>query len=103
MTETLILRQIPEKMNQLRVKKYHTRHVDFTVPAGTLKTLAAYNEVWYIIGYPMGITINSDYGWYDTTGYPDVENEHEHRGFITINNPDNEDKRIQFIQVIIIN
>lgn len=103
MTEALILQQIPEKIRQLRYKKYHLRHIDFTVTAGNQKTIAGYNELWYIVGYPMGITISSDYGWYDTTGFPDVENEHEHRGLITISNPDNEDKRIQFIQVIIIN
>jgi hypothetical protein len=49
------------------------------------------------------LLVESHYGIYDTTGDYLAESIHQHRGDIIITNPGTEDKRIKFIQVVIIN
>ena len=52
---------------------------------------------------PQGLVIESDYGIYDSSGAYSSDNSHEHKGEIIITNPDAENKRIKFIQIVIIN
>ena len=102
MTEAVILGYIPVRIKQLKYEVYHLRHRDFTIQAGSTYTIDAYNELYFIIGKPEDITVDSDYGRYDSTGTYTGENTHQHRGFISITNPTDTHKRIEFIQVIIV-
>ena len=103
MSEPFILSIIPERIRQLGYHNYHIRYRDVSVKANAKIILPAYNELWFISGDPSGVKIESGYGMYDTTGTYVYDNTHQHRGEITITNPDTDNKRIKFIQVIIIN
>jgi hypothetical protein len=66
----------------------------------------AANELYFILGDPEGLIVESEYGVYDTTEEPSstlLENAHQHRGEIIITNPDEPNRRIKFVQVIIVN
>lgn len=103
MTEQFILDFIPRRMAQLGYKRYHIRYRDLTLQPAANVLLAAFNELFFIVGDPPGILVESSYGIYDTADFAIEENVHQHRGEIVINNPDATDyRRIKFIQVIII-
>lgn len=103
MTEEYILHQIPKRIEQLGYKKFHIHYKDFFIRAQTSTRIEAFNELYFVIGDPQGIVIESDYGIYDSTGLVLCDNEHQHKGEITLLNPGNDDKRVKFVQVIIVN
>ena len=103
MTEEFIWQMIPDRIRQLGYHDYHVRYRDLSIKASTIQSLQAYNEIWFIVGDPSGLVIESGYGIYDSTGEYVFDNVHQHRGEILITNPDAEVKRIKFIQLIIIN
>lgn len=103
MTELFILQYAPIRIKQLDYTKYHIRHRDLVIEAGSTITIPAYNELFFIVDDPSGLVVNSDYGMYDSTDSPIPESIHVHRGEITIVNPGAEKRRIKFIQAIIVN
>jgi hypothetical protein len=103
MSEEFILNHIPERVKQLGFRNYHIRYRDLTIKAGAIQRIPAYTELWFITDDPSGLIVESDYGIYDTTGVYLSDNSHEHKGEIVIENPGGDNKRIKFIQVIIIN
>jgi len=103
MSEELILQLIPERIRQSGYKNYHLRYRDFTIKASSTLVIPAFNEFWFISGDPQGLLVESGYGIYDSTGAYLSDNTHIHRGEIVITNEDPENKRIKFVQVIIIN
>lgn len=103
MTEDFILHQIPKKIEQLGYKKYHILYKDFFIRKQSSLRVEAFNEIYYVINDPRGIVIESDYGIYDSTGLVLCDNEHLHKGEILISNPGNDDVRLKFVQVIIVN
>lgn len=103
MTESFILDLIPKRIKQLGYLKYHIRYRDLAILPNSKIIIPAYNELWFVIDNPVGIQIESAYGFYDGTGEPIAfENIHEHRGEIIVSNPESTIRRIKFIQVIII-
>ena len=102
MTENLIAAIVPEKILQLGYQKYHTRFRDMTIKGNSTLRIAAYNDLYFIVDSPQGIVIESDYGIYDSTGNYIADHAHIHKGEITLTNPSAGNKRIQFIQVVII-
>lgn len=103
MKEAFILAFIPQRMKQLGYENYHLRYRDIYLTANSTLPLAADNELYFIIGEPQDITIDSLYGYYDTTSGGITENTFQHRGQITITNVSDTAKRLKFIQVIIVN
>jgi hypothetical protein len=103
MTEELIQSYAPERIKQLGYRKYYLRYRDLTILPSSSQNLRAYNQLWFIVDDPPGLIIESDYGIYDSTGAYISDNSHEHKGEIVITNPDAENKRIKFIQIVIIN
>src|SRR5688572_7065986 len=103
MTEQFILQYAPIRLKQLGYAKYHLRHRDFIIEAGSAIKIPAYNELFFIVDEPPGLVVDSDYGMYDSTADPIPESIHLHRGEIKISNPGMEKRRIKFIQVIIVN
>jgi hypothetical protein len=103
MSEEFVLKIIPERIRQLGYHNYQIRYRDFTVKANAKMIIPAFNELWYISNDPPGLIVESGYGVYDSTGEYLSDNSHQHRGEIQITNPDDESKRIKFIQVIIVN
>jgi len=103
MTEQFILEFAPLRLKQQGYSKYHFRHRDFIIEAGTTVTIPAYNEMFFIIDEPPGLVVDSDYGMYDSTDDPIPECIHIHRGEIRIKNPGAAKRRIKFIQAIIVN
>lgn len=103
MTESFILDYIPKRMNQLDCQKWHVQYRDLALKALSKIEIPAFNELWFLVGEPIGIWIDSDYGVYDGSQINTHENAHEHRGLIIIENKSDQDMRIKFIQTIIVN
>jgi len=103
MSEDFIYQLIPRRIKQLGYTKYHIQYKDFFIRASSSTRIEAFNELYFVVGDPMGIVIESDYGIYNSTGAVLCDNEHQHKGEITLTNPGNDDKRVKFIQVIIVN
>lgn len=104
MTEQFIIDYIPKRIVQLGFDKYHVRYRDLLLQSGDEVIIPAYNELFFVVDDPPNITVESDYGLYDSFNDPPLEsNDHEHRGEIVITNPSPAASRIKFIQVIIVN
>jgi len=103
MTEQFILEYIPRRVRGLGYHKYHLRYKDLNIPPSATIVFAAYNELYFVVGDPQDISIESSYGVYDTSGDPTASNVHEHRGEITVSNRGDEARRVKFVQVIIVN
>jgi hypothetical protein len=103
MKEAFILAFIPLRMKQLGYETYHLRYRDIYLEANATLDLEAHNELYFVIGEPQDLTIDSIYGYYDTTSSGVTENSFQHRGQIIISNMSDTAKRIKFIQVIIVN
>jgi hypothetical protein len=104
MTEEFIHDYIPERMKQLGFTKYHIRYRDIGVFGQTTMTIEAYNEIFFIVDVPPNMIVESEYGLYSTMISIDwTENIHQHRGEIVIINGNEMNKRVKFIQVIIVN
>lgn len=97
------MRVIPDRIKQLGFHNYHYRYRDFMIRPKSKIILPAYNELWFIASDPVGLIVESGYGIYDSTGEHLSDNAHLHRGEILVTNPDEESKRIKFVQVIIVN
>lgn len=102
MTESYIHQVIPQRLRELAFSKYHERHRDFVLEAGSIIQVDAYNELYFIVDDPIGLVVESDYGMYDSTDNPLPENIHQHRGEIVIRNPGAGKRRIKFIHVILV-
>ncbi len=103
MTESFILEHIPERVKQMGYRSYRIRYRDLMIKTVSTISISAFNELWFIVDDPAGLLVESHYGIYDTTGDYLAESIHQHRGDIVITNPGTEDKRIKFIQVVIVN
>jgi hypothetical protein len=106
MTEQFILGYIPNRIKQLGYNQYHIRYRSLTLEDHSSLRIQAYNELFFIIDDPEGVIVESDYGVYDTTSnqvLPIYENTLQHRGEIVISNPAAGNRKIKFIQVIIVN
>lgn len=103
MTESFILDLIPERVKQMGYRAYKVRYRDLMIKAGSSISISAFNEIWFIVDDPSGLLVESHYGIYDTTGDYLAESIHQHRGDIVITNPNADDKRIKFIQVVVVN
>lgn len=105
MTESFILDYIPKRMKQLGFNAWHIAYRDMVIKDESQIEIPAYNELWFLIGHPEDILIDSDYGVYNGslgTG-SGHENAHEHRGLIAVRNTSKTAQRIKFIQTIIVN
>lgn len=103
MTEEFILSYIATRMAQLGCLAYHIRFRDFGIGANDSLMLEAYNQLFFLVGSPQDIEIESLYGLYDSTGEAIAENTYQHKGEILITNHSDSLKRVRFIQVIIVN
>lgn len=103
MTEQFIWQYIRERIRQLEYACYQVLYRDLMIEAQSVIHITAYNELYYIVDDPALFIVESDYGLYDSTVNSITENVHQHRGEIVIGNRSIENKRIKFIQVIIIN
>lgn len=103
MSEQFIIEVVPQRVNQLGFSKYHWRYRDLVIEGARQLSISAYNELFFIVDDPPGIVIESDYGVYDSTEDILPENVHQHRGEIVISNPGPGNRRVKFIQIIIVN
>ena len=76
----------------------------FSLYAGEIRTIDAYNEYFFLIETDKEISISSEFGMYDLNDDTINEQLYEHQGKITITNPSSPTagmyKHIKFIQVI---
>lgn len=100
MTEEFILSYAKDRVGQLGYEKFYLRYRDFMILPNS--SLSVEGDLWFVVDDPAGVLIESDYGFYDTTGVYINENSHEHKGEIVITNPDSESKKLKLIQVIIV-
>jgi len=103
MSEEFIIQYIPQRVRQLGFSEYHLNYRDLLVEKCTSMNIPAYNELYFIIDDPDEMIVESDYGVYDSTDCPVDDNIHQHRGEIVIQNKSNKDRRIKFIQVLMVN
>lgn len=131
MTEQFIFHYIPGRIQQLEYQKYFLEFKDivldpsenaieydaFKFPEGanymylsgmdvaiqkpSILEFTANNALYFVVGDPDGVIIKSDYGIYDSQ-YGAVNNQHEHRGKLSIENHDNEPKRIKFVVAVLV-
>lgn len=131
MTEQFIYHYIPGRIQQLEYERYFIDFKDillepsvqgieydaFKFPPGAFYTnspgvdvsiqkpsileFTANNALYFVVGDPDGVIIKSDYGIYDSQ-YGVVNNQHEHRGKLSIENHDNEPKRIKFVVAVLV-
>lgn len=102
MTEELAIRYLPQRVQERGFQKHRMVYQDLNLEAGQQIELAAYNEIWFLIGADDGITISSDLGEYDYSKSNLSENIHEHADAIVIRNMANEKRKVKFIQVILL-
>lgn len=104
MTEPFILSYIPYRVKELGYSKYHFRYRDLLIEAGSMRIIDAYNQIFFLIGDPEGVLIESDYGMYDASGTNGIgtDNTHQHKGEIMISNPGAIARQVKFIQLIIV-
>jgi hypothetical protein len=103
MTEQLIMQFIPHRVKQLGFTDYHLRYRDVLIGQGSSVIIPAYNGLYFIVDDPPQLVVESEYGIYDSTDSPVEENVHQHRGEIIVQNKGTRNRRIKFIQVIIVN
>lgn len=60
MSEPLIFEFIQERMKQLGYQKYHIRYHDFLLAYAEQLVIHAHNELWFVVGEPEGVTIESE-------------------------------------------
>lgn len=102
MSEEFVIGYLPERIKRLGYKDYFNRYREIVLGPFTDSYFPAYNELWFIIGTPTGIRIESLYGVYCQEEEYLNENTYEHRGEISIRNTGNGQKKLKVIQVIII-
>lgn len=104
MSEQFILSYIPQRIRELGYSEYHFRYLDLMIDAGATRSIDAYNQLYFLVGDPEGVCVDSDYGVYDSTGTNGIgtDNTHQHKGQITISNPGAIARQVKFIQVIIV-
>ena len=101
MSEEFAIRYAPRRVSERGFSKYRLIFQDLNLKAGQQIELAAYNEIWFVLGADIGITISSDYGEYDYSNDNLSENIHEHADRIIIKNTILEPQKVRFIQVIL--
>jgi hypothetical protein len=103
MREEFILAYIPERVKQLGFTSYHIRYRDFFIASRGSQSIDAWNELYFLVGEPLDILIDSDYGQYNSTISAQAENTYQHKGNISISNTADSGRRVKFIQVILVN
>ena len=103
MSKEFILAYIPQRVKQLGFTNYHIRYRDFFIASKSSQSIDAWNELYFIVGEPQDILIDSDYGQYNTTISAQAENTYQHKGAITISNTADSGRRVKFVQVILVN
>ena len=101
MREEFAIRYAPRRVRERGFSKYRLVFQDLNLKAREQIELAAYNEIWFVLGAEIGITISSDYGEYDYSNDKLSENIHEHADRIIIKNAADQAQKVKFIQVIL--
>lgn len=102
MTEEFAIRYVPQRVQERGFQNYRMIFQDLNLEPEQQIELAAYNEIWFLIDAEDGILINSDLGEYDYKNEALSENIHEHADSITIRNNAEIQRKVKFIQVILI-
>lgn len=102
MREEFILAFIPRRICQLGYQDYHIRYREVKVGCGDTVKVPGYRDLYFLIGSPLGVRIESDYGRYDSTGEKEYENTYQHKGQIKITNTTQAQQSYQFIQVVLL-
>ena len=102
MTEEFAIRYLPQRVQERGFQTHRMVFQDLNLEAGQQVELAAYNEIWFLIGADEGITISSDLGEYDYSNNNLSENIHEHADAIVVRNTADERRKVKFIQVILL-
>lgn len=101
MTIALALEYIPRRMEELgHGREYHIRFRHLVLQPSELMTLEAYNEFYMLIDEPDGISITSDFGFFDLSFFATNEQQYEHQGYISVQNYSKSANHVRFIQVI---
>lgn len=102
MTEEFAIRYLPQRVQERGFQKHRLIFQDLNLEPNQQIELAAYNEIWFLIGIEEGILISSDLGEYDYSNSSLSENIHEHADAIVIKNNASQRRKVKFIQVILI-
>jgi hypothetical protein len=103
MSEEFVMCYLPDRIKRLGYRDYLKRFREIVLEPFSDYYFPAYNELWFIIGAPTGVRVESLYGIYHQEEEYFNENSYEHRGEISIRNTGNGQKKLKVIQVIIIN
>ena len=101
MTEEFAIRYTPQRVQERGFQNYRMVFQDLNLEPNQKIQLAAYNEIWFLIGAEEGVSISSDLGEYDYTNPVLSENIYEHADSITVKNKASGLRKVKFIQVIL--
>jgi hypothetical protein len=97
-------KQIAEqKKQQFDFNTYKLQLITMQLAADEVREIAAYNTIFVLQNNPSGIKVESDYGLYDSTSELNEympEQQHIHRGQITVTNGSVFPLMVQFYKVI---
>ena len=102
MTERFAMDYARQKASDRGFKVYRFVYQDLVLGSNESRELAAYNELWFLIDFEFGITVQSDFGICDFENDRLTENIHVHGDQMVIHNKDNNPRRVKFIQLILI-
>ena len=102
MTEELAIRYMPQRVEERGFRNYRMVFQDLNLEPNQQIELAAYNEIWFLLNVEDGVSISSDLGEYDYTNPSLSENIHEHADSIMISNKSSQQRKVRFLQVILI-
>ena len=101
MSEDFAIRYAPRRVRERGFSRYRLVFQDLNLKKRQHIELAAYNEIWFVLGADSGIAISSDYGEYDYRNEKLPGNIHEHADQIIIKNTVHKPQKVRFIQVIL--
>ncbi|MBI3136048.1 MAG: hypothetical protein HYZ14_15330 [Bacteroidetes bacterium] len=101
MTEALAIEMAWSQMLELGVSdSYLLRYRHLRIGSQKKRTLRAENQFFYLLEMPLTVTIKSKAGIFNMKDSGVSEQQHVHRGIITLENTGEEISDVRFLQVI---
>ena len=99
MTEAFISSYVQKRSLELGWTDFSMRVRQFTLDIGGKLTLETYTDFYVLLGQPEDISIESDWGAFDSGDAAIREQQHEHAGTIYISNLGSCTRSITLVQV----
>src|SRR5687768_6330838 len=99
MTDNAAITLAKYQMQEMGITDYLVRFRHFNLAGDEIRTIRGENQFFYLLDSPPNIKVESKAGWYDTKSSATNEQQHVHRGIITLKNHDESPNDVRFIQI----